>query len=156
MDLFFGEHAKRIDKKGRVSVPSDFRTALAEAQADAVIVLPEPKQPFLRGMPPAEFQDILRQLRVAHGRFSAQRTAASRKLFSKALKLQFDGEGRIILPKHFLDYAQIDGELVFAGAGDHFQIWQPDQLAAHDRDDAAMADDTIEALEALPPEGLGL
>ncbi|MBB4212247.1 MraZ protein [Rhodothalassium salexigens DSM 2132] len=153
MNLFWGRHDKRIDKKGRVSVPSDFRAALAEANASSVVVLPEPREPFLRAMAPAEFQDILRQLKQTYGRFDAKRTRASRQLFSRAQEMQFDSEGRIILPKKFLDYADIVDTLSFVGAGDHFQIWNSASLDAEENDDDAMADDVLAALEGLPAEG---
>lgn len=160
MAIFWGQYEKRIDKKGRVSVPSEFRTALAQAGAPELVVLPEPKQPFLRGMPVKEFHAVLAQLKKAHGRFTASRTRASRFVFGRAKPIAFDPEGRIILPKDFLDYAGIDGSLFFVGAGDHFQIWDPARLADEEAAAEAEAADVLEGLEgvdelaALGPEGL--
>ncbi|MGF1605109.1 MAG: division/cell wall cluster transcriptional repressor MraZ [Rhodothalassiaceae bacterium] len=156
MALFWGEYEKRIDKKGRVSVPSEFRTALAQSGSQELIVLPEPKQPWVRGMPRHAFEQVLAQLQRQHGRFTAQRTRASRFVFGRARPLSFDPEGRISLPKAFLEHAGITDALVFVGGGDHIQIWQPDRLNESYDSDAAEAEDVLEGLEELEPEGASL
>jgi len=40
--------------------------------------------------------------------------------------LGFDPEGRIVLPKQFLDHTGITTQAVFIGRGQRFQIWAPD------------------------------
>jgi transcriptional regulator MraZ len=40
MALFFGTHVMRIDRKGRVSVPAPFRTALAGQAFQGIIAVP--------------------------------------------------------------------------------------------------------------------
>ena len=51
-------------------------------------------------------------------------------IFYDLQQLAFDGEGRVILPQAFRDFAGIDGQATFVGVGKFFQIWAPDRLAA--------------------------
>ena len=43
-----------------------------------------------------------------------------------AREMQFDGEGRIILPPAFFEHAGIEDRAVFVGRGSRFQIWAPE------------------------------
>jgi DNA-binding transcriptional regulator/RsmH inhibitor MraZ len=38
-----------------------------------------------------------------------------------------DAQGRILLPKHHVDYAKLRGEVIVTGAGDHLQVCDPDE-----------------------------
>ena len=46
-------------------------------------------------------------------------------------RLPFDGEGRVILPPAFREYAGITAQATFVGVGKLFQIWNPERLDAH-------------------------
>jgi len=51
-----------------------------------------------------------------------------RKIFSGAIEIELDDQGRFVIPKSLSDY--IDGEsekLIIIGVGDHFEIWGIDQ-----------------------------
>ena len=39
--------------------------------------------------------------------------------------LNFDPEGRIVLPKELIDHASISERIAFVGRGARFQIWEP-------------------------------
>lgn len=49
-----------------------------------------------------------------------------RFLFSSATTIEADNQGRFIIPKPLLEYAQLKKEVIFIGAGDHFEIWDPE------------------------------
>ena len=44
---------------------------------------------------------------------------------SDSVNLQFDGEGRVSIPKKLLDHAKIKQTILFVGQGKTFQIWEP-------------------------------
>lgn len=49
--------------------------------------------------------------------------AIRRYIFSGAETADLDKQGRFIIPKELLTYADIKQQIVLIGAGDHFEIW---------------------------------
>lgn len=49
-----------------------------------------------------------------------------RKFFSESEECFLDSQGRFIVPKELLEYAVIKNEILLVGAGDHFEIWNPE------------------------------
>lgn len=152
--FFMGDHDKRIDAKRRVLVPGEFRAALGPSGSEALVVVPEPNRPYLRAQSVEEFQAILRQLKSTHGRFSAQRAKAARHLFGRARTLPFDPGGRIVLPQKFCDHARLEQDVTFVGCGDHIEIWSTALLEADYVESEEDAQELLEGLEAMGPEGV--
>ncbi len=51
-----------------------------------------------------------------------------RKFFSQAEECIMDGQGRFSLSKELMEYAGIKGGVLIIGAGDHFEIWDPQKF----------------------------
>jgi MraZ protein len=138
MLLFLSTYENKIDKKGRVSVPAPFRSELERSQFNSIIVFPHPDLDCI------EVWDRERLSRYAEGMddlapMSAEYDFAS-TLMSKSRPLTFDGEGRVGLPEAMLEQVGIDSDLVFAGRGQTFQIWSPENIAKFDAEaDARVA-----------------
>jgi MraZ protein len=49
--------------------------------------------------------------------------AFKRILLSNACEAEVDGQGRILIPQHLLDYAQITRQVVILGVLKHVEIW---------------------------------
>jgi len=50
-----------------------------------------------------------------------------RFIFSASEEVDFDSQGRMVIPKILLEYAQITDSVTVVGAGDHFEIWSTDK-----------------------------
>ena len=46
-------------------------------------------------------------------------------ILSESTSLQFDTEGRVLLPSNLLNHAKITSNILFVGLGKTFQIWSP-------------------------------
>ena len=46
-----------------------------------------------------------------------------RKMCSEAVNIEFDSQGRFIIPERMKKYAHIDKNITIIGAGDHIEIW---------------------------------
>ena len=122
-------YVNKVDRKGRVSVPATFRSALASRRDQGIVVFPSVKFPALDGSGTdrmEEMRDRLEQLEP----FSDEYENLS-LLFADAHPLPFDGEGRIVLPQHLVDHAHITESAAFVGLGATFQIWEPGLFAEH-------------------------
>jgi MraZ protein len=137
---FRGESVHKVDQKGRVSIPASFRRVLEEGDPDwkeglnpnLVIVYGRPNRRCLecfsiRNM--EEIDDMISRL----PRFSPAREALERFLNTKSAYAQVDENGRMVLSQRLREMIGLEGEAVFAGMGEKFEIWEP---AAYDADQA--------------------
>ena len=70
------------------------------------------------------------------------------RLMGRALPLQLDDNGRIVLPKEMRDRFDLGGDVAFVGTGDSFQIWSKTR---YDEMIAPLDDDEdFDALSAMP------
>ncbi|MEL7489298.1 MAG: division/cell wall cluster transcriptional repressor MraZ [Pseudomonadota bacterium] len=120
--LFLGSHTNKIDAKGRIAAPAEFRKALDLDAFSGFVCVPSLTGPFLDcgGL------DLLARLQARIDSFDPydpDRDAMEIALMGRARKLPLDKDGRTILPKVFVEHANLDGEACFVGRGDYFQIW---------------------------------
>ncbi len=149
--LFLGSFTNKIDAKGRLATPARFRRVLEQEKSNTIYVIPSPDEPCLEAGGPAYIENLTRSI-LSLPRFSDERKLLQKRLSGKTLSLSMDAEGRIVLPQAFRDHANLNGEAVFSGQIDFFQIWNPHALDASMGDDDAVA----QARKTLPnaPEGL--
>ena len=122
--IFFGTHENKVDRKGRVSIPSLFRQALTQESFQGVVVYPALHGLGLEGCGLSHFQWIGRHLdKIAP--FSRQRERLTAQIFPKACPLQWDGTGRVQLPGHLLKSAGIEDEVYFCGFYRVFRVLSP-------------------------------
>lgn len=113
----------RVDKKGRVSVPAQYR-ALLLAGDKSFICFPSLLGPWLQGVTPAQMQAFLER-QNALGAFAGAVEAYPTLIFSQAMELIPDMDGRIVLSPELLAHAQIDEDIAFVGQGQYFSMWSP-------------------------------
>ena len=128
MALFLSTHINKVDKKGRVSVPSQFRAELAAEAFQGVVLFRSHNQPALEGFAWSYMQEISRRLEN-FDLFSAEQDDLAMTVFGDSVQLAFDGEGRIVLPVELMEFAGVVERAAFVGLGNKFQIWDADILA---------------------------
>lgn len=129
-----GRFKHTLDAKNRVIVPAKMRAQLGETFVAAAVL------DHCISLYSAEEWEKLQE-RIAEMPFSKSRKL-QRYLSSNADELQVDSQGRVILPKHLLAYANINKDALFVGAGPRAEIWNPDD---YDDNMADMTSDEVEA-----------
>ncbi len=142
MTLFLSTVTNRVDKKGRVSVPANFRAKLSESEANTLVCYES-----LGDHPCVEGCGLNRIERLAEAfdemdPFDEERNAFAAHILGGARELAIDSDGRIVLPSELLGFAGITNEACFVGLGATFQIWNPKEfehyrMAARERARAA-------------------
>lgn len=163
---FRGESVHKVDQKGRVSVPAPFRRVLEEGDPDWASGL-NPNLVLIYGMPSgnclegytiagaAKLDEKISRLPT----YSPQRKALERLINTQSIYAQVDENGRIVLPQRLREMFGLEAEALFAGMGEHFQIWSPgsfrDDMAELDawRANLSEDEDPFAALDALDREG---
>lgn len=123
--LFLSTVINNIDKKGRVSFPAHFRSALKDSQLSAVVLFSSLKGSYLEGCPLEVFE------RRCQGVDESGLDLESAFLFAESQLVHFDPEGRLSLPKNLLDHAQIANQVAFVGRGRTFEVWNPQAFAVY-------------------------
>jgi MraZ protein len=125
--LFLSTYINKIDSKGRVSVPSNYRTLLMQPDFSGVIVYQSISNPCIE----ACSYDRIMHLSTSIDNldpYSEERDAFATIILGGSVKLPFDSEGRIIIPEMLLASAQLTDKACFVGKGQTFEIWQPEQF----------------------------
>jgi MraZ protein len=114
----FFEHT--LDTKGRVTVPAQYRDKSITA-----VYLTQSFDGNLDVYPVTTFNKIKEKVKLMNTADPTTRLLR-RVYLTGATKADLDGSGRILIPPHQRDYAQITNEVVITGVGDHFEIWSPE------------------------------
>jgi MraZ protein len=142
---FTGEYPQKIDGKGRMSIPADFRRVLEAGDPDWTEGL-NPKiylqfgdhlKDNLRVYSVNEFDRIYAQIRAMPSG-TKEKQMVSRLYLGQSMKLEIDRDGRIVMPirqRRKLGLEQ--GEVLFMGVGDYFEIWKADTFETTVGQDAA-------------------
>jgi MraZ protein len=129
---FTGEHTQKVDGKGRMSIPADFRRVLETGDPDwtpglsprMYLLYGDHLKNELHGYTVDEFSAVIAQIN-AMPRGSAAKKKLSHLYIGQSIRLDVDKDGRTVMPIRQREKLGLkDGELYFRGVGDHFEIWK--------------------------------
>ena len=122
--MFLSTFENKLDKKGRVSVPSSFRSYLSNLGYNGIICYPSFNHSCLEAWPQDRVERILNAIDNLNP-FEEKKDFFATSILAESTNLQFDGEGRILLSSKLLKHAKIRTRMLFVGQGRTFQIWEP-------------------------------
>ena len=122
--MFLSTYENKLDKKGRVSVPSSFRSYLSNLGYNGVICYPSFNHQSIEAWPQDRIEKISNTIDSLNP-FEEKRDFFATSILSESVSLQFDSEGRISLSSKLLKHAKIKNSMIFVGQGKTFQIWEP-------------------------------
>lgn len=115
--MFLGEFTHTIDDKGRLTIPAKYRGELA-----AGLVVTRGFDQNLMLFTLNEWEKLAQ--RIAERPLADESVRAfRRRVFSGAVDLTPDRQGRILLPPYLREFAGINGEVVIAGMFNYLEIW---------------------------------
>lgn len=118
--MFLSTSHNKIDKKGRVSVPKNFRTHL-ENEGGSIILFKSLQFKCLEGTTVNrmhQYIDAIDELDTM-----SKEAAVLRMMMADSFEVKFDNEGRINIPEALISFANLDNTAVFMGVGRSFMIW---------------------------------
>jgi MraZ protein len=127
MNIFLSKYINNIDKKGRVSVPSSYRLALAGQSFNGIIAYPSFKNKSIEACSLQRLEQLSQMIQQLDP-YSDERDAFETIVLGEAVQLPIDGEGRIILPKTLVEHAGINDQICFVGKGQIFEMWEPSKF----------------------------
>lgn len=118
---FLGSHINKIDGKGRVAAPADFRRALEGDPIRGFYCLPSLRGPYLEcggGDLITFFKEMISELQP----FEEDREELEAHLLGQVRSLTFDTEGRVVVPENLRAHAELSDRVLFQGRGETFWI----------------------------------
>ena len=115
--MFIGEYNHSLDGKGRLAIPAKFRSqlkggAVVTRGLDNCLFL-YPKKQWL------ELANKLSKLPISQ----ANTRAFSRLMLAGAMDVDFDNQGRIMVPEYLRKFAGLTKKAVVAGLYDRLEVW---------------------------------
>ena len=124
MALFLSTFTNKVDAKGRVSVPAQFRASLVNDNYSTMVVYESFINQCIEGCDIERIKKISESIDNLEP-FSEERDAFATTVLGGSVQLSIDGDGRVILPENLLKTAKIKDNAVFVGKGSTFEIWEP-------------------------------
>ena len=136
---FTGNIDAKVDEKGRVFVPSSFRKVLQKNENNSLVLRRDVFQHCLILYPQEIWDAQVDAVSARTNMFDRRGRDALRRFVAGAEVVTLDSGGRILIPKRYLEEANIENELRFIGVDNIIEIWnrktaeellnEPDTLA---------------------------
>lgn len=152
MGLFLSTFEKKIDKKGRVLVPAQFRAVLANQNFSGIVAYNSFINPCIEACGMGRIEKISERIETLDP-FSEERDAFATTILGGSVQLSFDGEGRVILPEGLIAEAGLKDMAMFIGKGETFEIWEPESFKAYADQSRKLAKEKRLQLRAATMEG---
>ena len=123
--LFLDTVINKVDAKGRVSLPSDYRTIVKELGTE-IVCYRSLTSPCIEGCTEDLLEKLAANIENSTDFFSEIQDDLTNLVFGDAKRFSFDSTGRIMLSEKLLKHAEITDTAGFVGKGRKFQIWSLD------------------------------
>ncbi len=141
--MFIGEYQHSLDDKGRMQIPSKFRS---ELKVGAVVTRGLDNCLFLYTR--QAWSDLAK--RLANLPISRAKTRAfARLMLAGAMDVEIDAQGRMLLPDYLRKYAKLKRQVVVAGLYNRLEIWDKTGWENYKRSTEKASGDIAEALAEL-------
>ena len=124
MNLFVSQFLNKVDKKGRISLPSLFRSALPKNSKNEIILYKSLKYNAIEGCNSNRINEIANRINNLDF-FSDDQDDFATSIFAEIIPTNLDKEGRFLISDELKKHANISETASFVGQGYFFQIWEP-------------------------------
>ena len=140
--MFVGQYSHNLDSKGRVAVPAKFRQQLKKA------VVTKGLDSCLFLYPQKEW-DVLATKVANLPMDRAENRAFARSFLAGAMEVDFDKQGRIILPEYLRQFANINKNVIIAGLYNRLEIWDEEKWNKYKNESDKNYNDIVSTLDDL-------
>ena len=141
--MFMGEFNHTIDTKGRLIIPAKIREQLGDT-----CIVTKGFDDCLSIYTLEKWEKISVALQSQPSTKAGIR-ALKRFVFGSAAELDFDRQGRVLVPSPLREHAHLKKNAVILGAGDHVEIWSREQYESYDEEVAPSMEELAERLEGI-------
>lgn len=121
-----GTYECKADVKGRLMMAAPLKKQLSPVIQDGFILKRSVFRKCLELYPMAEWNALAQKINKLN-RFKKKNNDFIRLFFAGVKVVEFDSNGRLLIPKDLLNYAGIGKDLVLSSAVNIIEIWDKDQ-----------------------------
>ncbi|HEX2953468.1 MAG TPA: division/cell wall cluster transcriptional repressor MraZ [Bacillota bacterium] len=115
--MFRGQYQHTLDEKGRIIIPAKFRERLGDT-----FIMTQGFEQCLFIYPMSEWEILERQLMELPTTQKEERDFL-RLLGSSAVEIDTDKQGRVVIPAHLREYAQVHKDVYTIGVFTKIELW---------------------------------
>lgn len=119
--MFQGANELSLDAKGRLTVPTGYRDALAVQSEGRLVITAHPHRCLLLYPRPA--WEPIRAKVMGFSSLERQSSMLQRLLVGFAKDVDIDNAGRLLIAPELRRFAALDKQVFLVGQGAHFEIW---------------------------------
>ena len=119
-----------LDAKNRLAIPSKIRFSIRNPKG---MILSRGLEGCLNLYELDAWQKIGEKLESMALKNKAEQRAFKRMLYASAGEVEFDDEGRILIPQPLADYADLKREAAILGLGEKIEIWAKQRWMQYER-----------------------
>lgn len=122
--MFYGEFYHQLDRKGRLVLPSKIRETAKSNFVEKFFIT--------RGLDKCIFMFSEEEWKSQEQKFKSisftksEARKFNRLYFSGAAEVNYDRQGRVLIPQYLKDFAQIKRDVVIIGVSNRIEIWSKD------------------------------
>ncbi len=141
MAEFVGEHIAKLDDKGRLVLPAEFRAQASPFAGSRYVVRKDLYSKVLEMYPPAAWDEYANNVKSKLNILSREGSRAWEEFNrGRALVTPDEKAGRILIPKQLLEKIGVQKEVVFVGMDTKIQLWAKEEWDAREMGDDEAAD----------------
>ena len=125
--MFRGSHLTRLDDKGRLKMPAEYKRLADEKYSSSKFYITSRDGKSAYVYPIQEWETIERKL-VALPSFNASRQKLLKLTSYYGQEVEFDNQGRLLLPAVLRESAALKGEVSVAGRLTYLEVQNADAL----------------------------
>jgi MraZ protein len=131
MTFFTSEYECKLDAKGRLVLPARIKTQLPEPDGEGQeLVIRRGFEQCLIIYPMMEFKKVFSKISGLN-EFNEEYRKLQRNFLAGVVTVELDSNGRFLIPKNMLTYAQVDKDAMLVGTGNKVEIWNPTIYEKH-------------------------
>ncbi len=115
--MLYGGFDHTVDKKGRVFIPAKFRDDLGE---NFIICRGISGKRCLCVYPAAQWEKLVAKISELP---NSQASGIKRFIFDGAFNVEFDSQGRIVVPPTLREYAALQSQAHLIGMDSYIELW---------------------------------
>ncbi len=128
MERFLGNIDAKTDVKGRAFVPAPFRKILQTSGSAKLVLKADVYQKCLTLYPEDVFNEEVDNMRSRLNKWNPEQQNVFRKFVKDVEVLEIDANGRVLIPKKYLQFAGITSDVCFLGMSNVIELWAKNKL----------------------------
>ena len=121
-----GHYNCKLDAKGRVLVPSEFKEQLGSQVEEGFVLRPGLHAHCLELYTKQDWNEVQDQLRAKFSQFNKKQEAAMRRYDAGSRFVKLDASGRLLITKDLIEKASLAKDIVITSVTTKMEIWDKD------------------------------